>query len=211
MVETNKEELNWELDLNPTKSEHLPIGNSPHFVTYTQPTQHPDHTTTKDLVIVLNTRFSAEYNVVSVANKARRMPFYMKRSFAALTPSIFLPLYKTFIRPHLEYAIQATHPILCRDAEALEKVQKLALKFVKGLRHVPCEAALKQLRLFSLTHRRIRGDLIAMFKFTHGRKSNPQRATRPRLQVPQTDVERAVANSPLPFGLSHFGTNYRLR
>ncbi len=58
----------------------------------------------------------------------------MKRSFATLTPSIFLPLFKPFIRPHVEYAIQATHPILCRDGEALEKVQKLALKLVKGLR-----------------------------------------------------------------------------
>ncbi len=54
----------------------------------------------------------AEDNVVSAANKARRMLFYLKRSFAALTSGIFLPLYKTFIRPH---------PILCRDAEALEK------------------------------------------------------------------------------------------
>ncbi len=60
------------------------------------------------------------------------------------------------------------NPFLCRDAEALEKVQKLALKFVKGLRHVPYEAALKQLRLFSLIHRRIRGDLIDMFKITLG-------------------------------------------
>ncbi len=77
-------------------------------------------------------------------------------------------MYETFIRPHLEYSIQATHPILCRDAEALEKVQKLALKFVKGLRHVPYEAAIKQLRLFSFIHRRIRGDLIAMFKITRG-------------------------------------------
>ncbi len=73
----------------------------------------------------------------------------------ALTPNIFLPVYKKFIHPHLEYSIQATHPILCRDAEALEKVQKLALQFVKGLRHVPFEAALKKLRLFYLTHRRI--------------------------------------------------------
>ncbi len=64
--------------------------------------------------------------------------------------------------------MQAAHPILCSHAEALEKVQKLTLKFVKGLRHVPYEAALKQLRLLSLTHRRICGDLIAMFKITHG-------------------------------------------
>ncbi len=56
--------------------------------------------------------------------------FYLKRSFAALTPSIFLPLYKAFIRPHLEYAIQASSPILTRDCQALESVQKLAVKFV---------------------------------------------------------------------------------
>ncbi len=165
----------WELDFNPTKSEHLPIGNSPHFATYTLPSHNPTNTqtiptvtTTKDLGIALNSRLSAEDNVVSAANKARRMLFYLKRSFAALTPSIFLPLYKTFIRPYLKFSIQATHPIICRDAKALEKVQKLALKFLKGLRHVPYEAALKQLRLFSRTHRRIRGDLIAMFKITHG-------------------------------------------
>ncbi len=61
--------------------------------------------------------------------------------------------------------------------EALEKVQKLALKFVKGLRHVPYEAALKQLRQFSLLHRRILGDLIAMFKITYGLLENPMVST----------------------------------
>ncbi len=56
------------------------------------------------------------------------------------------------------------HPILPRNAEALEKVQKLAQTFVKGLQLV----ALQQLRLFSLTHRRIRGDLMPMLKITRG-------------------------------------------
>ncbi len=121
----------WELDLNPTKSEHLPIGNSSHFVTYTLPFHNPPNTqtlptvsTTKDLGIILNTRLSAEDNVVSSANKALGMLFYLKRSFAALTLSIFLPLYKTSIRPNLEYDIQATHPIQCRDAEAPGKGAK---------------------------------------------------------------------------------------
>ncbi len=119
----------WELDLNPTKSEHLSIDSSPYIVTCNIPSYNPPNTqtlptvaTTKDLGIVLTTTLSAEDNVVNAANKARGMLFYLKRSFAVLTPSIFLPLHKTFIRPHLEYAIRATHPILCRDAEALEKV-----------------------------------------------------------------------------------------
>ncbi len=42
------------------------------------------------------------------------------------------------------------------------------MKFVKWLRHVPYEAALKQLRLFPLTPRRILGDLKAIFKIIHG-------------------------------------------
>ncbi len=111
------------------------------------------------------------------ANKARRMLFYLKRSFASLIPNIVLHLYKTLVRPRLEYAIQTTQPTLCRDTEALENVQRLALKFVKGLQHVPREAALKQLRLFFLTHRRIRGDLIAMFKVTHGLLEFPMAST----------------------------------
>ncbi len=90
----------WELDLNHTKSEHLSIGNSPHFVAYTLPSSNPPNTqtlptvsTTKDLGIVLNARLNAEDNAVSAANKARRMLFDLKRSCGALTPSIFLPLY----------------------------------------------------------------------------------------------------------------------
>ncbi len=51
-------------------------------------------------------------------------------------------------------------PVLSHGAKALEKVEKLGLKFVKGLRHVLYEAALQELRLFSLIRWRIRGDLI---------------------------------------------------
>ncbi len=138
----------WSKDLKPTKSENLFIGNSPHFVTYTLPSRNPPNSrlipkvfTTKDLRIFLNARL----NVISAANEARRMLVNLKRYFTALTPSTFLHFYKIFIRPNLEYAIQASHPILSRDAEALEKVQKLALKFVKGLRHVQHEALLQQL------------------------------------------------------------------
>ncbi len=48
---------------------------------------------------------------------------------------------------------------------------KLAVKFVKGLRHVPYETNLQRfqrLHIFSLVRRRIRGDLICMYKIMHG-------------------------------------------
>ncbi len=130
------------------------MGGSPHFVTYTLPSHNPPNTqtipvsTTQDLGIVLNTRLSAEDNVVGAANKARRMLLFLKRFFTTITLRIFLPFYTIYFRPHIEYAIQASNPILSRDAEALVKVQKLALMFMKELRHVPYEAPLQQLRIF---------------------------------------------------------------
>ncbi len=74
-------------------------------------------------------------------------------------------------------------PIPSRDAEALEKMQKLILKFLKGIWHVPCAAALQRLRLFCLSHRRVHGDLISMFKITPGLPEFPMQSkfTHPTL------------------------------
>ncbi len=87
------------------------------------------------------------------------------RFFATLTPTIFLPLHKALICPQLECAIQASSLILYRDPQVQDSVQKLAVKFVKELRHAPYEIALQ--RLFSLVSRRIPGDLICIYKVVH--------------------------------------------
>ncbi len=71
-------------------------------------------------------------------------------------------------------------------------------EFSKPLKPVPYEAALKQLRLFAVTHRRIREDYPWSSGIPHGvhlRTSNPQRAKRPRLQVPPTEM--LYAPSPI--------------
>ncbi len=96
------------------------------------------------------------------------LPVLPKKPWNAFLRSIFLPWYKASIHSHLEYAIQASSPILSWDCQALKSVQKLAVKFSKGLHHVPCETALQRLRLFFLARRRIRGNLVCMFKIMHG-------------------------------------------
>ncbi len=70
--------------------------------------------------------------------------------------------------PHLEYAMEANAPTLRPDINQLERVQRLATRRVRGLRHVPYEERLRQLTLFFLECRRLRDDLILAFKIFKG-------------------------------------------
>ena len=46
----------------------------------------------------------------------------------------FLVIYKFLIRTHLEYCVQNWNPHLIKDEEVLEKVQRRATRYARGMK-----------------------------------------------------------------------------
>ena len=79
-----------------------------------------------------------------------------------------MQLYLALVRPHLDYAVQFWCPYYRMDINSLESVQRRMTKMIPGLRNLPYQDRLKKLDLHSLERRRVRGDMIEVFKWVKG-------------------------------------------
>jgi len=92
----------------------------------------------------------------------------IKRTIKHKNITVMVQLYKSLVRPHLEYCSPVWNPHYSKDKAMVERVQHRFTRLFPELRAMTYEARLKALKLWSLEERRNRADLIEVYKLMHG-------------------------------------------
>jgi ribonuclease P/MRP protein subunit RPP40 len=98
-------------------------------------------------------------------NKASRALGLLKNTFESRQVKLWSKLYTTYVRPHLEYAIQAWNPPNVSEILLLERVHRRATKVPISNRNLSYEERLDKMSLTTFELRRKRGDLIQFYKY----------------------------------------------
>ena len=155
----------WLLPFNTEKCAIIHYGpNNPEYVYKMRDNNIKESKYERDLGITFDNKLNFTTHVRNIVSKANSRVGLLRRNFSNMSPEMFLPLYKSLIRPLLEYGSSVWNPSLISNIKETEKVQRRATKLVSNIKHLPYNERLRKLKLDSLAFRRRRTDILQVYR-----------------------------------------------
>ena len=148
----------------------------------------------KDLGIYISNNLKWKSYITKITNKTKFLSYLILKTFKTPQPDLYISLYKTYIRPIMEFNTSAWSPTSTTDIKVVETVQKSFTRKVLrklNIQYSSYQDRLKQLKLRSLEYRRLQFDLILVYKILNNLIESH--------------------NNPPAFILSNLNTTYNLR
>ena len=164
----------WQLRFNPIKCKvlHISGNDNPQNIYSLDGIQLESIESEKDLGLIVNNKLDFGDQIKNCLSKANKMIAWISRNIICKSKDVMVLIYRSLIRPHLEYCVQAWSPTPRFGNWGLilniEKVQRKFTRLINDIGTLPYGARLQSEKLTTLAERRIRGDLIEVFKIVRG-------------------------------------------
>ena len=174
----------WLVQFNPTKTKYLIFSKKIERLVYPplylQNKQLVEVASHKHLGLTLNNKLTWDDHITRICTDAGKRLSVIKRLPSNITPYTKLQLYKTFVRPVLEYGSVIFDNCTKNLSDAIESVQRqAAIASTRAYRKTPTPNLLNECGLDSLQDRRCRAKLVLMFKMKKGKTPDYLRTLLP--------------------------------
>lgn len=121
----------------------------------------------KDLGVMIQDTLSPERHIKGIFGSTYNLLTNIRIAFSYMDKEMMKNIITSMVRPKLEYAAVVWAPHKKKDIRKLERIQRVATKMVPELKDLCYEERLERIGLPTLQERRVRGDLITMFKLAN--------------------------------------------
>ena len=122
----------------------------------------------RDLGVYIDSRLNWNIHYSVITTKAKQLCAWALNSFCSRNRQTMLILFKSLIRPKLEYCCEVWNPHLIKDINCIEQIQRSFTSKIDGLRDLDYWQRLKILGLKSLQRRREVIILTHIWKIKNG-------------------------------------------
>ena len=155
----------WLLPFNTDKCKVLHYGKTNVNVPYTMNNNIlSTGASIKDLGVTFVDNLSFDDHISKITSTANSRLGIIRNTFHQIDCEGFLILYKSNVRPLLEFGMPVWSPFLRKHDKQIEQIQRRATKLIKGCEDLSYSGRLRKLKLPTLLYRRRRCDMLQVFR-----------------------------------------------